>query len=360
MLWAILVFAWLMPVAAQETTYPASEGNTYARDLLEKAVSEQEVIGIAAGISINGALKWQDGAGFSDLQNNLVFEASTLTRIASITKPMTAIAIMQLFEQGKLDLEAPIQTYLPAFPVKQEGKMTIRQLLQHASGLGGYKSDKEQENEKNYPSLADAVAIFQDRDLISEPGKAFNYTTYGYVVLGLIIEKVSGQSYEAYLQTNIWDKAGMAHTGIEYADKRIPSQATTYHKNSKGKIKEVKPTNLSDRIPGGGVYSCVTDLLKFGDAVLNNSLISARTLNLMLEDPQLKKEGNAYGFGWYLYGENPKYGNVFGHNGAQTGASTFLMLLPDQKTAIAVLSNTSGAMQRVSDIAVKLFDVAGN
>lgn len=360
MLWTMLLFAGLMPVAAQHTTSPASEGYEYASNLLEKAVSAQECIGIAAGISVNGALKWQEGAGFSDLENSLAFEAATLTRIASITKPMTAIAIMQLFEEGKLDLDVPIQTYLPAFPVKQEGKMTIRQLLQHASGLGGYQSDKEQENEKNYPTLADAVAIFQDRDLISEPGKAFNYSTYGYVVLGLIIEKVSGQSYEAYLQTNIWDKAGMTQTGIEYADKRITNQATTYHRNSKGKIKAVKPTNLSDRIPGGGVYSCATDLLKFGDAVLNNRLISARTLNLMLEDPQLKKEGNAYGFGWYLYGENPKYGNVFGHNGTQTGASAFLMLLPDQKTAIAVLSNTSGAMQRVSDIAVKLFDVVGN
>ena len=340
-------------ILGQETTF-----QTEGKKLLQNAIEEKQCVGIAAGFSINGIIKWQEGAGFSDTKNNQTFDTSSLTRIASITKPMTAIAIMQLYEWGKLDLEKPVQTYLPTFPVKKEGDITIRQLLQHSSGLDGYKSDKEQENKTNYPTLTDAVSIFKDRDLISVPGKAFNYTTYGYVVLGLIIEKVSGMSYEAYLQANIWDKAGMTHTGIEYFDKKIENKSIIYHKNSKGKIKEADPTNLSDRIPGGGVYSCLTDMLKFGDAVLNNSLIKESTLKMMLEDPNLKKEGNGYGFGWYLYGENPKYGNVFGHNGTQTGASTFLMLLPGQQTTIAVLSNTSGAMQSVSNITIKLFDVA--
>ncbi len=329
-----------------------------ADDLIESAIIEHHSIGIAAGFSINGDIKWQQGAGYMDLENNTVFQTTTKTRIASIAKPMTAIAIMQLYEQGKLKLDEPIQTYLPTFPKKKEGDITIRHLLQHSSGIGGYKNNKEQENNINYPNLTDAVSLFKDRDLISIPGQAFNYTSYGYVVLGLIIEKVSGMSYESFLQSYIWDKAQMTNTGIEYYDIDIPNKSMIYHKDSKGKIKKAKQNNLSDRIPGGGIYSSLNDLLKFGDAILHFSLIKESTFKMMVEDPNIKTQGNGYGFGLYLYGENPNYGNVYGHNGTQTGASTFMMLLPKQQTTIVVLSNTSGAMQIVSDITIKLFDIA--
>lgn len=331
---------------------------TQADNLLKKVVKENQSIGIVAGFSINGDIKWQNAAGFSDVESEFTFDTLTKTRIASISKVMTAIAIMQLYEQGKLKLDDTIQTYLPAFPRKKEGEITIRHLLQHSSGIDGYKNNKEQENKINYPTLSDAVAIFKDRDLVATPGQSFHYTTYGYVALGQIIEMISGMSYEAYLQTNIWDKAQMTNTGIEYIDRVISHKSMMYHKNSKGTIISTEQTNLSDRIPGGGVYSTVTDMLRFGDAILNFSLIKESTFKLMVEAPNLKMQGNGYGLGLYLYGENPNYGNVYGHNGTQTGASTFLMLLPKQMATIVVLSNTSGAIQAVTDITIKLFDIA--
>lgn len=347
-------------ILLQTTVFIGQEKNVEAKanELITQAIEEKEVVGIAAGFSINGELTWQDASGYSDLNKKELFKTSTITRIASISKPMTAIAIMQLYENGKLDLNVPIQNYLPSFPQKKEGTITVKQLLQHSAGIASYKNNREQENTNNYETLEDAVSIFKDRDLIATPGEEFNYTTYGYVVLGAIIEKVSGMTYENYMKDNIWNKAGMTNTGIEYEDKIVANRTTVYHKNSKGKIKEATRTNLSDRIPGGGVYSTLTDMLKFGDAVLNNIFIEKATFEMMLENPKLKTEGNGYGLGWYLYGENPTYGNVFGHNGTQTGAATFLMLLPDQKTSIVVLSNTSGAIQTVSSITIKLFDIA--
>lgn len=329
-----------------------------ANGLLENAIKENQSVGIVAGLAIDRTIKWQHAAGFSNVESKIAFDTLTTTRIASIAKPMTAIAIMQLYEQGKLKLDEPIQTYLPTFPKKKEGEITIRHLLQHSSGIDGYKNNKEQENKTNYATLSDAVSIFKDRALVAAPGQAFHYTTYGYVVLGLIIEKVSGMSYEAYLQSNIWEKAQMTNTGIEYIDKISPNKSMIYHKNSKGTISIAEQTNLSDRIPGGGVYSTVSDMLRFGNAIINFDLIKESTFKMMVENPSLKTQGNGYGLGWYLYGENPNYGNVYGHNGTQTGASTFLMLLPEQKTTIVVLSNTSGAIQTVSDITIKLFDVA--
>jgi CubicO group peptidase (beta-lactamase class C family) len=162
------------------------------------------------------------------------------------------------------------------------------------------------------------------------------------------------------MQANIWDKCEMNNTGVEDSKHQVLEKSRVYHKNSKGKIVAAEQTDLSDRIPGGGVYSTVEDLLKFGDAVISNELIKESTFSEMISNPNLKAEGNGYGMGWYLYGENPNYGNVIGHNGSQTGASTFLMLLPEVKTTIIVLSNTSGAMQAISTITVKLFDIAHN
>jgi CubicO group peptidase (beta-lactamase class C family) len=150
----------------------------------------------------------------------------------------------------------------------------------------------------------------------------------------------------------------MTNTGIEYFNKVIPNKSMIYHKNANGKISLAEQTNLSDRVPGGGLYSTISDIVRFGDSILNFSLIKESTFQMMVENPNLKTEGNGYGMGWYLYGKNPIYGEVYGHNGTQTGASTFLMLLPERKTTIVVLANTSGAMQTASDISIKLFDVA--
>ena len=352
-LFVFLILFQVLSLFSQEISFEVE-----ASDLIENAVNEKELIGIAAGFSINGNIIWQQGAGYSDLANKIAFDTSTVTRTASIAKTMTAIAIMQLYEQGKLNLDDAIQNYLPSFPKKKEGEITIRQLLQHTSGLNGYKDQKEAENKSNYANLTEAVSIFKDRDLRSVPGQTFYYTTYGYVVLGLIIEKVSGMTYEGYLQVNIWDKAHMRNTGIEYYDELTPNKSKLYHKNSKAKIKAAEQTNLSDRVPGGGLQTTVSDLLRYGDAILTFKLIKEATFNMMIENPNIKTEGEGYGMAWYLYGENPNYGEVYGHNGAQTGASTFLMLLPEQKTVIVVLSNTSGALQSVTDITIKLFDIA--
>lgn len=342
-------------LVGQDTSF-RSNANT----LIQAAVSEGQTVGIAAGFSMDGEIRWCAGAGHSDLANGLAFDTTTTTRIASITKAMTAVAIMQLVEQGRLDLDVPVQTYLPDFPKKKKGDITLRQLLRHTAGVGGYKNNREQENTTHYASLADAVALFKDRDLMAPPGEAFHYSTYGYVLLGHVIEKVSGMPYGDYLKTYIWDPAGMASTGIEPGGQRMRNGSQLYHKDAKERITPAERTNLSDRVPGGGVYSTAGDLLRFGDAVLDERLITGATFRMMLEDPKLKTGGNGYGLGWYLYGENPLHGNVVGHNGAQTGASTFLMLLPDRKTTVVVLSNTSGAMRTVTDITIKLFDVAAS
>lgn len=326
--------------------------------LLRSFFSKQAFHGGGAGFATAGEIKWSNAVGFANAESEVAFTIETPTRIASIAKPMTAIAIMQLVEAGKLDLDKPIQAYLPNYPSKKEGVQTTRQYLNHTSGTDHYKNGKEANNMKNYNSLKDAADIFKERKLVGKPGEVYNYTSYGYVVLGRIIESISGLSYGEYMHKHVWEPAGMTNTGIEpYGDPRL-DRTECYSKGKKGFNLETR-TNISDRIPGGGLYSTVTDVLKFGMAVIENKLIKQETLRQMLDAKSLKEQGNAYVLGWYHYGENQRFGEVFGHSGGQIGCSAQLLILPEIESVTLAACNTSGAGNEVFQIVYQLFDSAG-
>lgn len=327
-----------------------------ANKLIEDLVHEYNLVGAAAAYSKDGVTVWKCSVGFADRSTLKPFGVRTETRLASIAKPMTAIAIMQLVEKGLIDLDVPIQTYIPDYPMQENTQITTRHLLSHTSGIGGYKNGKEAETTTEYATLYDALSIFKDRDLLFEPGTRWNYTTYGYTVLGAIIEKVSGMSFEAYLQRNIWDLAEMTETGVERYGVKRPNQSSIYRRSDKGKIKEGKENNLSNRIPGGGIYSTVEDMLKFGHGVINHLFVKESTMDLMREHHSLEKEVNGYGFGWFLYNPKPNEGAIIGHSGAQTGSSTQLLIIPKLKVVVIVLTNTSRGFRFVTPAAFNVFN----
>ncbi len=329
-----------------------------AQALLDQLITENNIIGGAAGYSIDGKTEWQSAQGFADKDASIKFSPTTITRLASIAKPMTAIAVMQLVEKGLIDLDTPIQTYIPDYPKHATTQITTRHLLSHTSGIGGYQGGKEAETTKEYASLYDALEIFKDRKLLFEPGTQYSYTTYGYTVLGVIVERASGMKFEDYMKQNIWDKAGMINTGVEKYGQKQPNQSSLYHRNRKGKTREGKENNLSNRIPGGGVYTTVEDMLKFGNAVINNTFVKERTMDLMREHHSLEKERNGYGFGWFLYNPKPNEGAIIGHSGEQTGSSTQLVIIPSLKIVSVILTNTSGNFNSVTPAAFNLVNIA--
>ncbi|NQZ43035.1 MAG: beta-lactamase family protein [Flavobacteriaceae bacterium] len=318
----------------------ATEGKL--RVLVEKAVQDEKVIGLSAGVLHNDSIVMTASSGYSNAAKAVPFTENTITRTASITKPMTAIAIFQLVEAGKLRLQDRASAYVDGFGEAPLATVTIQQLLQHSSGISQYKGKKEVRNQIEYPTLEDALAIFVERELLFEPGSGFFYTSYGYVVLGIIIEKVSGLSYADYLRKHIFEPSGMTHTSIEHQGQNPAEKALIYHQSKPGKIKEITDHNISDRIPAGGVQSTVRDLLNFAKAVIDHTLVSKGSFELMVTNSGLKKEGNAYGMGWFLYGDNPNYGPIIGHSGGQLGCSSFLFIAPEHKAASVALSNTSG------------------
>lgn len=310
--------------------------------------------GCIAAVSVDGEIKYFGEAGFADDRTQTKFEKDTKTRIASIVKPMTAIGVMKLVEQKKISLNDPIKKYIPEYSDSLKDKITILQILSHTAGIPGYQNKKEKENKKNYNNTEEAFSIFKNRPLIAEPGTKFSYTSYGYVVLGVLIERVSGMPYVEYMQKEIWNPLKMFHTEQEDANSIYYNKANLFEKSQKNKLSSVNPTNLSDRVPGGGIHSTLNDLLKFGQAILDNKLISDSLLNKMLINQKPVQEGNGYGLGFTLYGENPDHGIVFGHGGAQTGASNLLFIVPKRKAVIIVLSNTSRANKTIGEIAVCL------
>lgn len=324
-----------------------------AKDLLDGLAESGQVAGVVGGVMADGEITWMHASGVAS--DNEPMTNGTVLRIASIAKPMTAVALMQLAEKGKIDLDAPVTEVLSDYP--QWSEITPRQLLAHTSGIGAYANKKEASNTAQYASIEDAVNIFSSRDLESAPGETYAYTTYGYVVLGLIIEKASGMTYGEYMHQNVFTPAGMQHTYVWGEQTESETISELYASNGKGKIRKDKNTDLSDRIPGGGILSTAEDVLLFANAVMGNKLISRASFDELITDTGAKTSDNAYGMGWYLYGENPRLGNTVGHPGAHEGCSAHFFMFPEHDASLVVIANTSNAMSAVSGTAVNLFNL---
>ncbi len=324
---------------------------------LQALIGKKANIGVGAAYAVNGEIKWANSAGHACQESEMPFTTTTLTRIASITKSMTAVAIMQLVEKELIELDVPLQTYLSNFPKKEKGDITIRQLLSHTSGVSQYHNDKEVENTKYFESLEAAMKVFEDRPLLFKPGSKYFYTTYGYVILGRVIEVVTNSNYADYMQKNIFDVAKMNNTGVEDANKSYENKSCLYHKR-KRRAKKGKQNDLSNRIPGGGFYSTVEDVLKFGNALLEGKFIKDSTLQIMCQQQDVVYDGNEYGLGWFFYGTPPHQNVVIGHGGGQTGCTSQLMIIPKSKTVVVVLSNTSRTYPAIATFASKLIQLS--
>ena len=328
-----------------------NELETKANKLINEHLASDNFLGVTAGLYVENCGTYVSGGGFMSKSDQKRTNSDMLGRIASITKPMTAIAIMQLYEKGILDLDKPIQTYVKEFPKKAKGDITIRHLLKHTSGIPHYSSKWEALSFTHYPTLVNALDAFKDKELVFEPGTQYMYSSYGYTVLGAIIEKVTQMSYGEYMKKHIWDAAGMSNTSLEEKEQKYTNKSRLYIKIKSTYIKSPN-TDLSIIYPAGGVQSTAKDLLKFGEAVLHNKLIKSTTLEMMINatDGMAPAIGDdPYGFGWAVY-DDPKYGKIIQHGGAQPGTSSFFSIFLDRKIVAVVLSNSFGTRQNAFNL----------
>ena len=319
------------------TAFAQENRNKIFDEYLNQYIQIKNVPSISAGLLRNDKIIWLKSAGIADIENNVPASTSSLYRIASISKPITAVAVLQLWERGLISLDTDARAYLPNFPVKKY-KFTVRQLLNHTSGIRNYR-EGEFDSKKFYASMNDALKLLAYDSLMFEPGTKYAYTTLGYTLLAAIVEKVSKTSFEDYLKNNVFIPAGMQSTVVDKQREIILNRAKGYEKNAERKIVNAPLADLSIKVAGGGYLSTPNDLLLFAKALLENKLLKQSTLEMMLRKSKLKSGKDLdYGLGFSLTFENDSL-KYFSHNGAGTGFSSMLLIDPKLKIASVHLIN---------------------
>jgi serine beta-lactamase-like protein LACTB, mitochondrial len=346
--WTVRLFAAVLlvfglgsaPLHAQTKSLSADK-----RTQIEKASSSflaaNSVPGISVAVVQDGELAWSAGFGMADLENFVPVTPVTLFRLGSISKPITATAILQLSERGKLDIDAEVQKYCPAFP-KKEWPITTRELLGHLGGIRHYnpdgKGDIPDDSAKHFASMEESLQIFANDALVAKPGTKFHYSTYGYTVLGCVLEGAASQKYVDYVKENIFVPAGMDETQADNFFSVIQHRTRWYHKDKSGVVQNAGVLDSSYKIPGGGLISSADDMARFEIAIMANKLLKPATRDLMWT-PQKAADGsqNGYALGW---GTQKKYGlALVEHTGGQQGTSTSIILAPERRAGIVVLAN---------------------
>lgn len=311
--------------------------------LFEKFVAEQMARDRIPGLSI-GLMKddftWAKGFGYADLENRIPARAESSYRLASVTKTITATAVLQMVEAGKVDLDADVRKYVPYFPPKK-WPITVRQLLGHLGGISHYKNYDVEGHIKEPKTTRQALDIFKDFDLVAEPGTRFNYSSYGFNLLGAVVEEVSGLSYGEYLRKYIFEPLGMADSRLDNPRELIRNRVRGYQIIN-GELRNSEYVDISSRFAGGGVRSTVIDLIKFGQGIISGKLLKEKTLREMFSSMAVR-DGffTGYGMGW---GVRPWKGHFqVSHGGSQPETRTHLLIFPPEKFAVAVAANLEGA-----------------
>jgi serine beta-lactamase-like protein LACTB, mitochondrial len=319
------------------------------------AMSRQNIPGMSVAVVVGQKLVWSNGYGLADLENFVPAKARTAYRLGSISKPITAAAVMQLVERGKIDLDAPIQKYCPAFPAKQ-WPVTARHLLGHTAGVRHYNSDAEFASTRHYNGVVEGLELFKGDPLLFEPGTKFSYTTHGYSVLGCAVEGASGMKFDEYVRQNLFKPAGMDRMQVDDLFAIIPNRAQGYQKNQSGELRNSGLADTSYKLPGGGFISTVEDLARFAIAMQTGALLKKETLDQMWAK-QKTRDGKEtpYGLGWTITERNGM--KEVAHGGAQQRVSTFLYLIPEKGIAVAVMSNLEGVGGALNNLSRQIADV---
>ena len=351
---AVLALLAVSAPAQQSTPLPADK-----LDKIEKAISAQMsrlgIPGLSVAVGLDHKLRLSAGYGLADVENFVPAKGMTAYRLGSISKPITAAAVMQLAERGKLDLDAPIQKYCPSFPEKQ-WPITARLLLGHLSGVRHYKSDAEYGNTQHYNSVVEGLEMFKNDPLLFEPGTKYSYTTHGYAVLGCAVEGASGMSFPDYVRDNVFKPAAMDRIRVDNVTDIIPNRAQGYQKTQSGELRNSALADTSYKIPGGGFISTVEDLAKFAIAMQTSALVKKGTLDQMwtsLKTRDGKETG--YGLGWGISVRNGM--NEVHHGGAQQRVSTFLYTIPEKGLAVVLMTNLENIGGGLANLSRQIADI---
>ena len=309
-----------------------------ARSLLHHRTDDFPGLSVAVGL--DDRIVWAEGFGWGDLEQKVPVRPSSRFRVGSVSKPLTAALLALLWEEGKIDLDAPVQRYLPSFPEK-EHPITTRQVAGHLAGIRHYRGD-ESLSARHYPTVPEGLEIFQDDPLLFEPGTRHSYSSYGFNLLSAILEAVGGDDFLTLMEERVFDPLDMRHTAADQNRLIVPDRVRPYVVDEGGRLANAPYVDNSYKWAGGGLVSTPEDLVRFGLAHLEPGFLQAETL-AMLHTPQKTNAGEVtdYGIGWRV-GTDEKGRRRVGHRGGSVGGRTTFWIYPDQGLVIAMVANLTG------------------
>jgi len=310
-------------------------------ELVHATMHDLQIPGMTIGYGRSEA-HWVRGYGFADLENGVPATPLSAYRYASVQKPMTAVAVLQQVERGRIELDADVRQYVPYFPRKAY-PITVRQLLGHIGGITDYSANPVEEHLKQAMTTQQAIAVFADHDLIAEPGTRFHYTSYGYNLLAAAVETAAAVPFGDYLRDHVWRPAGMTSARMDDPLAIIPHRVRGYQFVD-GQVRNSEFVDVSSRFGGGASRGNVPDLIRFAVALAEGRLLQPASMELMTT-PTRTRDGQIAGFprtdgyamGWSVVGDASD--RVLFHDGGQTETRTMLILHPSSRLAIASAQN---------------------
>ncbi|MEB2786600.1 serine hydrolase domain-containing protein [Algoriphagus persicinus] len=323
---------------------------------------------LSVSIGIDNVLIWSNTIGYADVENLISADSLTKFRIGSTSKTFTSVGLGVLIQRKELQPQSLVEDFVP-YASSGLSKLTLEQLASHTSGIRNYETCLcfpiwEYYSNDDYNSIEESISVFNNDNLLFEPGTDFGYSTYNYTLLSGMIEGASGQDFVSFMKENVFQSLQMIQTQADNMGENIENTSKFYELEN-GEIKEAYATNSSNKWAGGGFLSTTNDLVKFGNAVINYRLLDSTTTQLLFKPVTLvngEVNEQNYGLGWRndvienIF-EDKRSVNTIHHGGTAMGSTAMLILLPEYNTTVAVTMNKNGKSADLLDVAYKIAEL---
>lgn len=339
------------PAGSAQAAAPASGLAAYADQLLAAAYPADQP-GAAALVIQDGKVVLRRGYGMANLELGVPVSPDMVFELGSITKQFTAASILLLQERGQVRVEDEITKYLPDYPTHGQ-KITVEHLLTHTSGIPSYTGMPEWlPRVREDMKLADLIAIFKDKPLEFNPGERWVYNNSGYILLGAIVEKVSGKSYEQFVEEEIFRKLGMAHSRYGHAQEIVPRRATGYMRDDQG-VRIANYLSMTQPYAAGSLMSTLDDLAVWDRALGSEALLKKASLDRMFTPFKLSS-GLQTHYGYGIGASEFEGEQVIEHGGGIFGFVTHMARIPQKRLLVAILSNNEASDPSPEALALRI------
>ena len=330
-----------------------------SRRLARALVVDENLPGLSVAVTVDGESMWAEGFGWADVERRAPVTPLTRFRLGSVSKTLTAAAVALLYDRGRVDLDAPVQRYVRAYPDKQ-WTLTTRQLMGDIAGVHLIRGDNNDSMPaRDCASLDEALEIFAREPLLFEPGTKYRFSTNGWILLSAVVEAAAGEPFPTFMTREVFTPLGMESTVIE-TDEKSPDTTSFYFPraalNTQLGVEEASRRHNSCLFGAGAYLSTPTDLARFGSAMLKPGLLKADTIALLQAPLRLASGASTdFALGWKVERVqlNGAPARMVAHRATPMGGTTALLMFPDHRLVIAAVSNVSDA-QGVAPFGVKV------